>query len=310
MDKKESKVRNIKTLGAKILVIITVIGFIFTIFDKQVIYKTLLAILECIHNIYPVLTIVNLILLIVAIVIIRKNNFILNGERAKNFEKACEKLEESNRICSQNIKNFENIQLKMATYGIFDVDLRESYSNEFYKRIYQNTTKNLIISGHSLNNTINKNKSADLRSVLKKAIIRVLKNGGTVKILLQTVIPGDGAAVKKRNGFNEFIKELVENIIAASNTEHWNDAKTIPERLLIKQIDDLRYLVIQTDYITLISHYKMRKYNDNKNIYVFTVDPDEKYGACYLEDFNYVFDKCSNFIDESMVQINRLVEMQ
>lgn len=310
-------------LWAKIVVGISVIGGLIAIFKEMDLFVDIInKFIGYLQYIYPWIIIINFMLLI--LLISKKENkysenieninelgekIIALDERIKKIDKILSELGENCKTCSQNIDNFKNIQEKMAAHGIYDICLRENYNNDFYKNIYANTTKNLIISGHSLNNTINKAKYIDLRNVLRDAIIRVLRNGGTVKILLQTTIQNDISSYKKREWFNDFINELVDTIITQSKRENWGNVKTFRDRLLIKQIEDLRYLIVQTDHTTLISHYKMGQYNDNKNIYIFNVDPDEKFGACYLDDFNYVFDKCSNFVEESIEQLNRLVNI-
>ncbi len=196
----------------------------------------------------------------------------------------------------------------MSKYGIVDMRLRDDYNNDFYKTIYSRTANTLIISGHSLNNTINSKKAADLRHAFMRAIIQVLRNDGTVKILLQNVDTNDDIARSKRNNFISFISDLTAQIARISVKENWKNIDAIGEHLLIKQINDLRYFIVQTDTIALISHYKMAQHSENKNIYVFQVDPNGNFGSLYLNDFDYVFDKKSMFIEEANEQIKRLTQ--
>lgn len=103
-----------------------------------------------------------------------------------------------------------------------------------------------------------------------------------------------------------FIADLTDRIVRISSKENWKNIDIIAEHLLIKQIDYLRYFIVQTDTTALISHYKMAQHNENKNIYVFQVDPHGSFGTLYLNDFDYVFDKKSTFIEEANEQLKRL----
>lgn len=220
------------------------------------------------------------------------------------ISKICARLLDNNVKCRDNLKAIESMQAKMSKYGIIDVRVRDDFNNNFYKTIYSRTMNTLIISGHSLNNTINPRKVADLRQAFIKAIIQVLRNDGMVKILLQSVEPNDNVAQSKRNNFISFVEDLVNQIARTSIREKWKNIDAICEHLLIKQIDDLRYFIVQTDATALISHYKMAQHNEN--IYVFQVDPSGSFGSLYLNDFDYIFDRRSTFIEEANEKIKKL----
>ncbi len=230
----------------------------------------------------------------------------LQKDDLDELSKVCTRLLENHTICHDNLKTIENMQTKMSKYGIIDMRMRDDYNNDFYKTIYSRTANILIISGHSLNSTINPKKAADLRQAFMRAIIQVLRNDGTIKILLQSVAPNDSAAESKRSNFMSFIADLTDRIVRISSKENWKNIDIIAEHLLIKQIDYLRYFIVQTDTTALISHYKMAQHNENKNIYVFQVDPHGSFGTLYLNDFDYVFDKKSTFIEEANEQLKRL----
>lgn len=224
------------------------------------------------------------------------------------LSKVCTRFSENHATCRDNLKTIEGMQTRMSKYGIVDMRARDDYNNDFYKTIYSHTANTLIISGHSLNNTISSKKAADLRQAFMRAIIQVLRNDGTVKILLQNVDPNDNIARGKRSNFISFITDLIAQIARISAKENWKNIDVIGEHLLIKQVGDLRYFIVQTDTVALISHYKMAQHNENKNIYVFQVDPSGSFGALYLNDFDYVFDKKSTFIEEANKQIKKLTQ--
>lgn len=308
MNTKESKKLKVNSIWRTVLAGLSAVAAIIALLKEWELFFTgFNMFIESINFLLPFFALINSILLLIIIFKIYKSNkHSAYDEKIMELNNLCKSLKENCDKCSNNIINFENIHDKMTEFGIYDIGLRENYNNDFYKKIYDDTSSNLIISGHSLNNNINKDRASDLRNALLEAIIRVLKNGGTVKILLQKPNTDDISANKKRELFNDFIEELITKIITQSKKEKWSNVHTIYKRFLIKQINNLRYLIVKNDNTTLISHYKMAQYNDNKNIYIFKVNPNEKFGECYLDDFNYVFDKCSDFVQESIDQLKRL----
>ena len=97
--------------------------------------------------------------------------------------------------------------------GVLSMDLRTSpkYNNDIYKRIYKNTLKELVISGHSLNKTINTKKRDDLRDEFMDAIIRLVKNNCFVRILLLKVNQSDELKNKRRE-LDDFVREVYKKL--------------------------------------------------------------------------------------------------
>lgn len=149
--------------------------------------------------------------------------------------------------CENNIKQIYRYREQMQNCGILEVHERQHYNNDYYRNLYGLTKKEIIITGHSLNTTINSETAGDLRIAFKAAVIRVLIQKGTVKILLQTPNRSRGA-LKKRDNFEKFLREVVEELDSKAGISQ-EELKEMKQNLIIKQVSSLRYFIVQTEMI-------------------------------------------------------------
>ncbi len=89
---------------------------------------------------------------------------------------------------------------------------------------------------------------------------------------------------KKRNNVCAFVAEIYEKI--EKNDEPEVKKQNMKANLLLKEIPDLHYYIVQNEDTTLLAHYRT---NENGGLYVFDVDERKGYGAFYLSDFESVF---------------------
>lgn len=139
----------------------------------------------------------------------------------ESFNTLANENQNNDKIAKQEMDNFLAINkgcnkikdyfVTSITYGINSIKPKDAYSHDFFKELYSRTNKELVISGHSLNNTINMQRRSDVRIAFKKAILRIIENKGIVKILLKTV--GSDNPKSKRDNFIKFIKEVQNEIM-------------------------------------------------------------------------------------------------
>jgi len=214
---------------------------------------------------------------------------------AKLLDSSCKKIDQMyiksssvNSNCESVSKRLVDFYKQFNDFGIISIKPRSDYNNDYYVKFYQQTNDKIVISGHSLNTTIDNNNHKDISSAFMQAIKRVLRNGGKVKILLQK-LDSDGDTIKRKN-FLDFLDELIRQIL--KECVNWENKETLNDRLLVKEVPVLRYYVVQNENYTQIAHYKLNNFvhNDNKSIFVFDIDPEGIYAKCYIKDFHQVFD--------------------
>ena len=208
-------------------------------------------------------------------------------------------------VSEKNDKRLNSIQdllEREKNLGILAINSRRSskYSNDSYKLLFNRTNEELIISGHSLNKTINKKTSVVLRDEFIATIIRLLENKRVVKILL--VKPHESKErIEKRKEFDDFVNELYGKL-KAKNIQN----KTIRDHLHIKETDFLPHYIVKNEYILYIAHYTFGEYMDSSDgkMYIFEAVSDFGYGQYCYDDFISCFDK-SEYIQQYRNMIER-----
>jgi hypothetical protein len=196
----------------------------------------------------------------------------------------------------KHLKEIFNFLEKEKALGIVAINLRKSvnYTNDSYKRIFQNTSKELVISGHSLNKTISTTKSSDLRYAFMDAIIRLIKNNCSVKILLVKPFQSEERK-RKRKEFTKFIEETYKKL---------RDKEISPELIFnnffIKEIDFLPYYIVKNESILHIAHYTFGEYisSDDSKMHIFEATSNIGYGEYCYSDFISCFDSKAEYIEQ------------
>jgi hypothetical protein len=205
---------------------------------------------------------------------------------------------------NKKLKEIQDLLGNKFNLGIINISLRGNpgFDPDAYKTIFQSASDELIISGHSLNKTVNK-KNADVRETFINAIIRLVEKNSpndrhsAVKILLSKVNGSEDLKIK-RETFNDFIKEVYEKLIDRKVTN-----ECIIRNLLIKEADFLPYYIVKSGNKLHIEHYTFGEYAEKKNkkeCYVFEANPNLGYGQYIYNDFNTYFSNAdeTNFITE------------
>ena len=197
---------------------------------------------------------------------------------------------------NNGLKRITNLLEQERNLGILAINLRNSsnYSADAYKKIFKRTCEELIISGHSLNKTINKKKSDDLRNEFMATIIRLIEKEHEVKILLMKTNENP-QRIEKRKEFTIFIKELYEKL---STKKIKNDI--ISRNLLVKETEFLPYYIVKNEDKFHIAHYVFGEYSDYSDgkMYIFEVSEHFGYGKYCYDDFNSFFSSKAEFIME------------
>jgi hypothetical protein len=185
------------------------------------------------------------------------------------------------RICSDcgSIKEFYEERMSV---GIFSVKSATHYDHEYFKRLYKRTHKTLSITAHTLHKTIG--NRTDVRDEFENAVLRVLGSGGTVKILLQCFDEHNEELKKRRANVHLFVSEIYKEIDNGNGTGR--EKQTIKRNLMLKEVHDMPYYIVQNEDTTLLAHYRA---SDNAGLYVFRVDERRGYGEFYLSDFEREF---------------------
>jgi hypothetical protein len=285
-----------------IAAICTILGFIFP--DQS---KRFFSLVSISINDQP-LVFIQIILTIIISVLIYVTICLMN-ENKKEKQEISTLLESFTTLANEHHSNDKSVKQEMdnfleinkgcnkikdyfvttITYGINSIKPKDAYSHDFFKELYSRTNKELVISGHSLNNTINMQRRSDVRIAFKKAILRIIENKGIVKILLKTVGPDNPKS--KRDNFIKFIKEVQTEI--TKKNPNIDLEEIMNTYLLIKEVSYIGYYVVQNEDISLIGHYKI---SEDKNIYTIDVNRDIGYGNCYINDFELVFNEKANLI--------------
>jgi hypothetical protein len=201
------------------------------------------------------------------------------------------------------LKNIQDLLGNKFNLGIINIGLRGelSFNPDAYKTIFQCASDELIISGHSLNKTVNK-KNDDVRDAFMNTIIRLVEKNtpvdrnGAVRILLSK-INGSEDLEKKRKTFDIFIKEVYDILKAKGIPD-----ECIARNLLIKETNFLPYYIVRSGNRLHIGHYTFSEYLETKKkiCYVFEVNPNLGYGEYYYNDFISYFnnEEETDFITE------------
>jgi hypothetical protein len=264
----------------------TFLSVVITIYGPEKTYNKLVDILNDIFNsriTLQILFIVILATIVITAILCIKWIRDIKQQLSSEYKKNDDLLEEISRL----LRDEKNL-------GILRMDLRNKYDNDTYKTIYRNTFEELIISGHSLNKTINIQKKDDLRDEFMNVIIRLVKNDRPVKILLLKINQSDELK-NRRIAFDDFVHAVYKELI----NQNVNSDR-ISRSLLIKETDFLPYYIVKTESVFHIGHYTFGEYTDDsqKNMYIFEADSTIGYGRYCYEDFNSFFDTRADFITD------------
>jgi hypothetical protein len=204
-----------------------------------------------------------------------------------------ENIREANKENSNSLQKIEFILEKEKSLGILSIDPRSSYTNDKYKHIFKNTYDELVFSGLTLYNTINKEKYDDLREIFMSTIIRLIKNNKPIKILLLKSTQEEVA--KRRREFTEFVEKTCEKLRSEKVTD-----RQIKERFLIKESEYLPYYIVKNENILHIGHYTFEKFSENSQskMCIFDVNEECDYGKYYYGDFKKFFEDSAYFTPE------------
>lgn len=197
---------------------------------------------------------------------------------------------------NDHLKQIKDLLEREKNLGILAINPRYTtqYSNAAYKRIFGNTNEELIISGHSLNKTINKRNNPDLRDEFMTTIIRLIENKRDIKILLLN--PSNSQElIEKRKEFDDFVDELYGKLkIKGIQNE------TIRKYLHIKETDVLPYYIVKTEHLLYIAHYTFGDYMNNADdrMYIFEATDNFGYGKYCYDDFISCFDRKAVSIEQ------------
>lgn len=197
----------------------------------------------------------------------------------------------------KKLKEIRNLLSDEKNLGILNIGLRgkPGFASDDFKTILQSTTKELIISGHSLNKTVNK-KNDDVRCEFMNTVIRLVEKDCSVKILLSK-INGSEELEKKRYIFDAFVKEVYDKLKAKKVSNEF-----IQRNFLIKEANILPYYIIKSENKLHIGHYTFGEYNTNEKklvCFVMEVNPNIGYGEYYYKDFISFFNsEEADFIDD------------
>ena len=274
-------------LARSTLGLFTILSLVVAIYGPEAFFKNLSDFFEELFNSRIILQISFLAILILLIFI--AYYFVIN---ISNIKKAL--INEHNKN-NNTLERMISLLEKEKNIGISSIELRDSikYDNDKYKAIFQNTSSELIISGHSLNKTINKDIKDDLRNEFMRAIIRLVKKNCPVKILV--LKPKQQELIKKREQLAEFIKEVYDKLKSEGVS---NDI--ILNCFLIKETEYLPYYIVKNEYIFHIGHYTFDEYTSNSQKYSSLVEANSGfgYGKYWYNDFESFFGNSAIFISE------------
>jgi len=288
----------VKLLGMGLTVIVggaSILGLLIAIFGKEEVFVEIVLILESIFNSRTFLQI--------SFIIVGSAVFFASIICIISIKRAQQKLGNEYDNNNKKLIEIQNLLGNKFNLGIINIGLRgePSFSPDVYKTIFQSASDELIISGHSLNKTVNK-KNDDVRDEFMNAIIRLIeKNSPTdrnsaIKILLSKINGSEELKIKRKT-FDLFIKEVYNKL-----KEKRISDECISRNLLIKEAKYLPYYIVKSENKLHIGHYTFGEYTEGKKkvCYVFEVNPNLGYGEYHYNDFISFFNNEdeTNFITE------------
>ena len=289
---------------AVIIGAITILSLFVGIYGSEAVFNSLESFFEGIFSsrlflqinffLTLVVVVVTSVLLNINIFKIRKKLHDDSNENGNKFQEMIKSLEHTKSENENQLQKILTLIEKEQTLGIISIYLRNGngrYTHDTYKKIFKSTQSELIISGHSLNKTINNEKYYDLRNEFTNAIIRLIAKDCNVKILL--LKPNNDELRAKREKFISFVKDTYEKL---KSEKIANDI--INRNFLIKETENLPYYIVKNEDILHIGHYTFGE--SQNNMYIFEATYNIGYGKYCYDDFLSFFNE-TDFISECQV---------
>lgn len=190
------------------------------------------------------------------------------------------KLEEIN-VLNQMIHVLERVQTK----GMLDIRERSEFESEFWINFAENTDKEWVLSGRTLNRWLNDN----IRESFKKNIIKILKRKGNVTFVIYKNLKGEEEREKEE--LRDFVyKEIFPKFTKKEGI--LGKKKKININLKILEVDELAYLYNSNDNEIIVAPYFA--HNNNNDNLMFVLKKSCRCGEAYVNDFSYIIKHANN----------------